>query len=52
MKHIKTEKVQNFISIISLVRYFKDKGIKANRNKIASSLNTKEIYLDHLYYIP
>ena len=40
----------NFPSITSLVKYFDSINIKANRNKIASCLNTNESYLGYTYY--
>lgn len=40
----------NFPSIISLVKHFESMDIKANRNKIASCLNTNESYLGYTYY--
>ena len=40
----------NFPSITSLVKYFDSIDIKANRNKIASCLNTNESYLGYTYY--
>ena len=41
---------QHFPSITSLVKYFDSINIKANRNKIASCLNTNESYLGYTYY--
>ena len=52
IKQVKTGNIKNFTSITSVVNYFKDKGIRANRNKIAKCLNTNEIYLDYTYYAP
>jgi GIY-YIG catalytic domain len=40
----------NFPSITSLVKHFESINIKANRNKIASCLNTNESYLGYTYY--
>lgn len=40
----------NFPSITSLVKYFDSINIKANRNKIASCLNTNDSYLGYTYY--
>jgi hypothetical protein len=40
----------NFPSITSLVKYFDSINIKANRNKIASCLNTNESYSGYTYY--
>ena len=42
--------IYNFSSITSLVKYFDSLNIKANRNKIASCLNTNESYLVYTYY--
>jgi hypothetical protein len=42
--------IYNFSSITSLVKYFDSINIKANRNKIASCLNTNESYLGYTYY--
>jgi len=52
IKEINTGKVQDFISIISVVKYFKANGLKADRNKIAKCLDTNEIYLNHIYSLP
>ena len=52
IKQVKVGNIQNFTSITSVINYFKDKGITANRNKIARCLNTNEIYLDYTYYTP
>ena len=40
----------NFPSITSLVKYLDSINIKANRNKIASCLNTYDSYLGYTYY--
>ena len=41
--------IYNFPSITSLVKYFDSINIKANRNKIASCINTNESYLGYTY---
>lgn len=50
IKEIETGITHNFPSITLAVKYFKSKGIKANRNKITSLLNTNKIYLGYIYY--
>lgn len=45
-----TQERSDFPSITSLVKYFEDINIKANRNKIASSISTNESYLGYTYY--
>ena len=42
--------ISNFPSITSLVKYFDSINIKANRNRIATRLNTNESYLGYTYY--
>jgi hypothetical protein len=50
IKEVVTGETYNFTSIASVVKYLESKGIKANRNKIASLLNTNKIYLGYNYY--
>src|SRR2546430_3950677 len=50
IKEAVTGETHNFTSIISVLRYLESKGIKANRNKIASLLNTNKPYLGYNYY--
>lgn len=50
IKEVRTGIAYNFSSITLVVKYLESKGIKANRNKIASLLNTNKIYLGYIYY--
>jgi hypothetical protein len=49
IKEVNTNKVHTFNSIALAVKFLESKGIKANRNKIASCLNTNELYLGYVY---
>ena len=49
MKEIGTNKTYTFTSITLAVKFLESKGVKANRNKIASCLNKNELYLGYVY---
>lgn len=49
IKEVETNKSYTFSSIVSAVKFLESKGVKANRNKIASCLNTNELYLGYVY---